>query len=55
MAWNRISRDQIVWIAGVRREDDALSYAVGVADRTGVPVIPDAMRYLSEFLADSRH
>lgn len=43
MAWYSTSFDQIVWIAGVRRVDDELSYAVGDVLRTGVPVIPEAI------------
>ena len=43
MAWKRISLDQMVWIAGVSIDEDDAVYAVGVGDRSGVPVIPDAM------------
>jgi hypothetical protein len=33
----------MVWIAGVSIDEDDAVYAVGVGDRSGVPVIPDAM------------
>jgi hypothetical protein len=42
MDWKRISLDQMLWTAALS-ELLAPVYAVGLAARNGVPVIPDAI------------